>query len=460
MSELKTYIHGFELDKRVRSEIVFSDLTKIRMYDDFSRPGVRLKGTFNKWSRKVEFPLDTDITVRLPSWSPNAVKGWVAFEEVSEKPDGTEITWRVSNGVGDYWWNGVVWAPVSLATDWNTEEEVSANISTFPFTQRFIQFVARLTTTDREVTPVLRSFGLAIVARFDYWEDLVLRSLVPRLRGDFSFVVDHSAKMTKTTNTFNVKDGNTEFTPDKDWDITSIDSVFNHDTDPEHDIDLLDSYDSATGKVTLTGTLTTGTQVFVRMKIQPDIIVNFAHVDYIEIAKTPAVVIESMAVKGGKVVAFRELVDRAAEKGYQLRKPFHAETVTFVCSMLVGGIRDSFRMLSASMSAVMAGEQSGQLPCVLKTVALDERVTMSYDMSSRYNPRPNFSHLMTTTFGIIIRDFYVWSEGVVEKPLVKEFHFSPVIDADVDGPEPIGDPKQLNAGVIPFLLNQPDFEDG
>lgn len=461
MAELKTYIRGVDLDKRVRSELVFSDATKIRMYDDFQRPGVRLKSTFNKWSKKNEFPTDVDITVRLPSWSPQAVKGWVAFQEVSEKPDGTAVTWRVSDGTNDYWWDGGVWTVVTpLDIEWNTDVEVSANIGSFPFSQRTIQFVARLTTTDVNETPVLRSFSLAILAQFDYWEDLVLRSLVPRLRADFQFIADFAATLPRTTDHFNVKDGNTDFTPEKDWDIVGIDAVYDDTNDPGHDVDLFGSYDSSSGKVTLTGPLNTGTDVFVRLKLQPDIIVNFAHVDYIEVANTPAVVIENMNVKGRKVEAFREIIDLAAEKGYRLQKPFHADTVTFMCSMLVGSIRDSLRMLSTSIGAILSGEQSGQLPCLLDTVALDEKVTMYYDTMARYNPRPNFSHLMTSTFGIVLKDFYVWSESVKETHIVKEFKFSPIIDADVDGPEPVGDPKPLNAGVIPFLLNEPDFEDG
>lgn len=462
MPQFKTYIRGVDLINKVRSELMFSDDTKIRMYDDDSRMGVRLKGVFNKWSRKNEFPLDTDITVRLPSWNPQAVKGWVAFQEVSVKPTGTAITWRVSDGTNDYWWSGVAWAIITpLDSEWNTEIEVSANLSTFPFTQRTIQLVARLTTTDKNETPILRSFSLAILAQFDYWEDLILRSLVPRLRADFQFIVDFYAKLPSITDSFNVKNGATDFTPEKGWDIVGIDAVYNDDSDPGHDIDLFDTYNSGTGNVTMTGgDLASGTGIFVRMKIQPDIIVNFAHVDYIEVPNTPVVVIENITIRGRKVVAFRELIDKATEQGYRLQKPFHAEVVTMACSMIVGSLRDSFRMISTSMEAILTGEQSGQSPCLLNTVALDEKVTMMYDIASRLNPRPNFSHLMVSDFGIILRDFYVWSESVSVVDIVKEFVFNTIIDADVDGPVPIGNPVPLNAGAFPFLTNQPDPEDG
>ena len=156
----------------------------------------------------------------------------------------------------------------------------------------------------------------------------------------------------------------------------------------------------------------------------------------------------------------QELIDMASEKGYRLQKPFHAEVVTMACSMIVGSVRDSFRMISTSMEAILSGEQSGQLPCLLNTVALDEKVTMMYDMTSRFNPRPNFSHLMVSNFGIVLRNFYVWSESVTVLDIVKEFVFNTIIDADVDGPVSIGDTVPLNAGAFPFLTNQPDPEDG
>jgi len=222
---------------------------------------------------------------------------------------------------------------------------------------------------------------------------------------------------------------------------------------------LFSSFDLNSGKVVMTSALGTGATIFFRMRIQPDVIVNFAHVDYIEIGKTPAVVIESISVKGGKVVAFKELVDKANEKGYQLRKPFRAESITFVCSILTGGIRDSLRIWSSSMSAIMATGLSGQNPCLLHTVALDEKVTMYYDMNSRYNPKPNFSHLIVSSFSIVIRDFYIWVEDVAETAIVKQFNFSPVIDSNVDGPEPIGN-SPLTAGAVSYLSTQPNHEDG
>ena len=459
--ELKTYIRGVTLTEKERAEMDFSDPAVIRMYPDYNRIGVRLKGTYHKWKRASEYPTVNNATVRLPMWEPQAVKGWLSFQEISDKPDDTEIGWRVSyDGVNDLWWNGGAWVTPTTVDHWNTEVEVATNIGSLDYTQRSIQFIARLKTDDRWATPILRGFNVMMVGQFDYWEDLILRSLVPRLRNDLSFIVDFAAKMTADGTTFNVKDELTAFTPDKAWDIVGIDSIYNNDTDSDHDIDLFSSFNISSGLVTMSGSLTTGTRVFINMVIQPDIVVNFRDVDYIEVGKTPSVVIESISINGRKVVAFREMVDMAALKGYQLDSPFHASKVIFTCSILTGGNRDNFVLMSKAQESIVVGLGGDSLPCLLKTKALDERITMMFSPAEQYSPRPNFSGLRTSTFGIILSDFYVWHKNVTETAVVQQFVYTIEDRADSGPAEQYGVTSQLPAGAFPFMNNQPEIDDG
>lgn len=431
---LKSYIHCIELNPFMRYQISLSDPTKIRMYDDPMRPGVRLRGTWNKNAKKIDFPLDEDLTVRLPLWEPQAVKAWDGFEELSSKPDSTEIGWRVSDDTNDYWYSGAAWVVATLDIHWNTEIEVSANIATFPHTQKKIQFVARLLTTDRWETPILYGFKILMQASFDWFEDLIIRSLVPRLRNDFSVLMDWSGVMETGAASFNIKT-DFAFTPEEDLNVISIEAVYNDDTDPDYETDLLDNFNPTTGEVTLTGAVPDDTRLFYRLQLEPVVSVNFTNVDYVEVSKTPAVIIESIDIRARQVKAIADIALKDREEGRKLDSPLRVEEMRFYCSFITGKTVTAARLLTNSYAFVVKGTtQANHKPGpILKTKALDLEHTLKIVPGTKYNPKPNISDLKEGRFTLIITDFYVWLRDIETKSYVKRLNYS-VSDMKDSGP--------------------------
>jgi len=463
MADYKRYIYSVELQELLRSELTFSDPDKIRMYSDDERLGVRLRGTYNKWSKRMQFPLDTDINCRLPVWRPQAVKGWLAFEELSYKPEGTAIGWRVSDGTDDYWYTGGSWVVVTpLDMEWNTEAEICDNLETFPHAQKQIQFIAKLSTTERYNNPVLYGYRLMINAQFDWFEDLVLRSLIPRLREDFRFVMDWSGELEVATDKFSMQNDE-NFKPEEALNIVGIDAVYNEESDSEHETDLLDSFDAATGEVVLTASVPANTRLFLRLIIEPEVAINYTNQDYIEIAKTPCIVVDNFSINARQVFASMELVDKANAKGYKASAPLWVDEMRFNCTMLVGKVVSAIRLMTKAWAFIVNGAtQQSNHPVgpILKTRALDLPHTIKFRMPSSYNPKPDLTDGKNTTFGITVCNFYAWLRDVEDKPVVTSFNYTPIDDRRTVGPnERFGLPQALNAGQIPFLYKKPDIEE-
>jgi hypothetical protein len=457
----KKFIHEVDLNESLRSDLVFSDATKIRMYTDYNRVGVRLKSSYSKTSGKMEFPTDNDIYCEMPQWEPDAVKGWLVFQEISKKETGTSIGWRLHDGTSAYWYNGN-WVAPSGDDDWNTEVEINDNISTFPYEQKKIKPIAKLKTTDKTVTPVLLSYRIMMKAQFDWWEDLVLRSIIPRLKEDMTFVKNFSTKLDSGTSTFNVLTDD-RFELEEDTNIVGIDAIYNHDADPNHNTDLLDTFDPSTGDVTLTGALAIDTRVYIRYIIEPEIVTNFQNTDYTEVGKIPAVVIDSMNIIGSEVIASKEIVSKTSgsELGYKLDNPFHCREVSFLCVLMGISTVDSLRMITQSQAFTVRGatQRSGhRVGSVVKSKALDIYYTMRSGNPSRYNPRVNLGDLKTSTFEIKVENFYLWLREVRELPIIATFNYTVNDRADAGPKEQYGVTPDLNAGVVKVIYKSPDVE--
>ncbi len=692
---LKNYIHSVDINETLRGDLEFSDADKIRMYSD-ERRGVRLKPfRYSKPAKKVEFTpfnVASPVTVRLPGWSPQAVKGWGGFEEVSSKPAFTAIDWRVSNDTNDYWaeptypsdllmlaqfndiitpsfaldhyrdgsapvitqygsasivapgvsgfgdgalrvagggangvlytgaqlvaakntctvrfrvrpnysgtpaleqvyfyslelatfknaialghstgglisvligdesgspifftpgpvWSPVAgtwyeweltfdttpgtgfgtvlridgvevfadaslgsrtagtvdvfgfgtegtaesdcifdevhvydtvqhvadytpatvefepdrsWAIVSLDTDWNTETEISANISTFPHTQKYIQFIARLRTTDRWETPVLLGTRLLMTASFDWFEDLILRSLVPRMEEDFTFLMDWSGVLESETDRFNIKTDH-PFKPEEDLNVIGIEAVYNDDTDPGYETDLLSSFDVNTGLAILTGTIPINTRLFYRLNVSPEVAVNFTNTDYDEVGKTPTIIIDRVDIEGRQVEATIEMSMKDRSRGVKLTAPLWVEHMRFQCTLITGKLVNAFRLMTQAYAFVIRGskEQVGhKVGPILKTNALDLEHTLKITPISRYNPNPNFSDLKEAFFEVTICNFYAWLRDMETKYLVVDFNTSITDMRDTGTGNPEDDNIQpLPGGAFPFIDRTPEVEE-
>lgn len=689
--ELRRYLHHVPLDERLRDELLFSNAEKIRMYPDFERPGVRLRGTYNQFSKKMEFPLDTDLTVTLPTWKPDAVRSWVGFSEISYKPDGTSIGWKLNDGTDDYYWrdypsdllvlthyndltgqtftldyfrdgtaptittsgspaivapgvanfgagaleldgspaeglkyvgpqlasmvntgtirfrvktnysgtptddqlffgslnnatafnfvalghdsntgnvfalvsddtgsgiafsSSVLWNPtagvwsewemvfdttpgsgfglvlridgtsfttaagtgsrsgvttdafghgaftgtdiqdfvldelkvfntvqhtsdytpeteemytpdweIAGADDWNTEIQITDHISTFQHIQKEITPIANLVTTDKDVTPVLKSYSIAMDAQFDWWEDIVIRSLIPRLREDFQFIHDHAGYFEAGGTTFNVKTDE-DFKPDQDLDIIDVDSVYDYDSDPTLNTDLLSSYNVNTGEVTLSSSVTAGNRLYIKLKVQPQVVINYPNTDYIELAKTPSIIIEDISIRGDQVHAQSEMVDKktSGSVGYKTEAPFWAEQVIVGGVFWAGGNVDAQRLLTRQQSFLVKGSsRSGHKPGgMLQSKALGVYYTMRQRSPFRHGPRAAITDLKTSAFQIILSNVYVWLNDVADKPVVDTFNYAMSRRRDSGPAEEYGITPPLNAGTIKTLYQKPEIEE-
>lgn len=425
MPVFKKYIQDFKLEPKERSKLVFSDATKIRMYDDRVRVGIRLKGTYNQFAKRMEFPLDTTLFCKLISWNPQAVKGWLSFEEISTKPTGTAIDWKLNDGTDDRYWNGSTWA-IAAAGNWNAEADIADNISTFPFTSRTIRPIARLSTTDKTQTPILKEYKILIQAQFDWWMDFV-DSVCTRIQADFGFITEHEADHIGG-DSFNIE-ADRAFTPEQPYNITGIDAVYNHDDDSGHDTDLLSSFDSVTKKVTLTGTLPAGTSLWARYIISPEIVVNFTNSDYVEIGRTPAVVIDTIDVNGvNRTSLKRDLTHKNASTGYRLEDPLRCKEIKLGCALHTGLLADLFPLYTQAHAFEKLN--GGTIP----SKALDVEWSVMLGKPIKYNPSANFSDLKVGLFELVLRDVFLWVKDVKSMPIVTQLNIT-VNERKLVGPD-------------------------
>jgi hypothetical protein len=445
----------------MRDDMVFSDYSLIRMYDD-SRLGVRLRGTWNRWAKKIEFNTGntTEKTVRLPAWRPQAVKGWGGFEGISDTPENTVVEWRISDGVSDYWWNGAAWFIATLDTEWNTEIDISANIGEFPHVQKYIRFIARLTTNDRWETPILYGYRLLITASFDWFEDLIIRSLKHRLDEDFAFPINFSGIVDTDTDRFNVKTDDA-FKPEQDWNITNIEAVYDDDNDPNHETNILQSFDSGSGVVRLNNVVLNGTRLDSIYEITPDVVINFPSSDYTEVGKTPVIILDNFSIRGRQVHASTSIALKDKDEGRKLEAPLWVDELTCNCTIYTGSTLDTARLFTQAYAFQIKGttqRSNHKIGSILKTEALDLEHTIKITPESRYSPKPDISDLKESVFTITITNFYAWLRDIQNTYLVTNFNYT-VNDMKNVGSSNFQVVKPLNAGVIAPLYKIPEIEE-
>jgi hypothetical protein len=237
------------------------------------------------------YPTDSDLYVKTWITNPQSVKQWLLFEsEITHQFDDSndQITgdgYRLGDGTDEYWWNGASWEVNT--SDWNTEQEISDNISTFPVTSLKIQVIINLSTTDSEYTPVLTGIKILYSSDIEFEEDLVYRSLLTTLKENIRPISDYPVKLSEDSDTIDLINDFPLKTP---YDIIEIDSVFDNDNDPNHHTDIFDSYDSGTKVITLDQTYSSGTVIWIKFIYRPRVVVSTKRT-YSEIGKVPCIVI-------------------------------------------------------------------------------------------------------------------------------------------------------------------------
>ena len=292
---MKNLIKTFSFEEAERSRL---DLTGgLRLNPGTSRVGLSRLELPRQAAPKGDL-YNTSTTLTASTWvaTPMSVKEWRGFEAVithPRDPDGgaaavTSAFYKLSDGIDEYYWDGGAWS-VAGATDWNTEEDVADNISSFPATAKSIQVVVNLRTADQRVTPVLSSIKVLYGAVIDHQEDYLIRSLIPSLKANVRpagrTLIEYSGGTSVVIQ---------DYLPETPYNIVGVESVYNETSDSAHLFDLFDSYSSSTGTITLSSD-PGACNLYIRFLYEPEIALNTSR-DYVEVGKVPAVTIERVRV--------------------------------------------------------------------------------------------------------------------------------------------------------------------
>jgi hypothetical protein len=285
----------------------------------------------------------TDLYVKTWVATPQSVKQWLLFEAVIVHwydEDGDPITsdgFRLGDGTNEYWWDGGAW--VINAVNWNTEAEVAANINQFPVSERSIQVIVNLETTDVGYTPHLYSVKVLYASDIEYQEDIV-RSLIASLKDSIRPITDYPVKLLTDTDTIDLVN---EFPLKTPYNIVDVDSAFNHDADPDHLVDILGSFNPSTQVITLNASLLSGTTVWLRLVYRPEVAMTTKRT-YTEIGKVPVLVISDMNTIGKRQGQGDEsVVDKATGSGTKVLAPLMLD-IEFVLRCLTDKALDQHRL--------------------------------------------------------------------------------------------------------------------
>lgn len=305
---LKKLIKKFAFEESNRSELVLDG-------------GVRLVPTEHYLElEKVDAVYPTTANLYAKTWvaQPECVKQWTGFESVHTNyrdesyTQVTDVKFRLSeNGTTERFWNGSTWA-VAAAGEWNTEAEVANNIGDFPVVAgaRGLQVILNLSTTDSRYSPKARAVKVLYEGDVEQGEDLVYRSFKRGIADNVRPIAEVASK-SNGSNTI-------VLATETEYDVESIDSVYNLTDDSERLDDLFQSYDSGTSTITLTAAQDVDDVMLVRIIYKPRVVFAKSQ-DYTEISKLPAIVIDRMVpVSSIEVGSEEHVINKSTNSGWQL----------------------------------------------------------------------------------------------------------------------------------------------
>lgn len=381
---------------------------------------------------KLSEPYQSSGVAKTWVTHPQSVKQWLGFQAVithateggasGGAPALVEITganYRLSDGTDEYWYNGASWEVNT--TDWNTEAEVAANISTFPVTSQQLQIVIQLTTTNLGFTPELVEIRVLWASDIEFHEDLVYRSLVRALRDEVRPIADYYIKPGAATTTIDLDDYPLK-TP---YNVVGVDSVYDYNDDSDRVVDLLDSYDSGTKVITLNATLPQDHVAIVRFIYEPEVSVTTSQ-DYHEVAKVPALILDDIDfVDAAPLAANDWVVNKGDGSAVKVYAPIQGDLEVTLLALTDKGV-DQQRLKEALQQFF------GNNP-TLQSTGLDEAYTLwlidEYDM--RNTPSPADIHTGRVRFRI--RDVVVYARDSVDSFGVQRFNLTGTEDYTLAG---------------------------
>jgi len=329
-------IKAFNYGEEWRADLVFSD-TDIYLESRNAGRGVQLRA-----DSEGEYPTTGEHFVRHRVTEPLALREWESFACEAIEPAGTSVTFRLSDGTDDYYWDGGAW--VTPATAWSSAQELNDNASSFRgvVDSKKLQVVARLATTDPNLTPRLTTTKLLYRVWINFTEDLLLRSLVPTIKSQIRPWKDTAFKLKSDTDTLAIGEGGAYTV--RPYKALEIVGVWDHDSDPDHRTNLLQSYDDSAEEITLTSVQATGTRLWVAFRYAPSVSVA-KHPDYTEVEDlVPVLVLENLRavdVLRGTPARRDSVIDQATGAAKVISK---VDATTFDLDILVSADRDTDRM--------------------------------------------------------------------------------------------------------------------
>jgi len=225
----------------------------------------------------------TTADLLVQTWSPEALTGLLGFWAWTDAEGDDAVLFRVSAdaGVTDLYWTGSAWVTPTLSTEWNTEEEIDAGVSTFPWEGSIttkVQFVSAAGTT----TPSLTGFSYFWEPRYDPTVDLC-KSLHKKIVEETWILSDYVFEVTIPDNVIEIKDAL--------WDISEPVEVYNLTTDPKKTNNL---FSSLSGNIVTLSSQQQGTlHVHYRGNLNESQVHVSSDSDIQELQELPAVIINN-----------------------------------------------------------------------------------------------------------------------------------------------------------------------
>lgn len=409
-------------------------LIKCYEFTNDDRPNVSLVGDvrLDAKTSRIElkkdalgfFPTSGDHYVISEIFQPTAVREWSGLQAfMDHQKDGPNTVtgdgFRLHDGTDQYWWDGGNW--VVNSSSWNTEDDVAANISSFPTTTKKLRVVVRLTTTDKRKTPSLAMVKVSWKAKVQYLEDIIYRTLVPFLRGirpltDYVFKVPFPGGLTLDVGAA-VDDSGIPFN------VTGVDSIFDHTSDPSWETNLLSSYDVGTGKATLSSTIPVGNYAACQIEVEPEVSVNMTHPDFLEVEKAPALILSNIRSVGSSHLSQDDhVVNKGDGSAVRVLAPYRFD-LEFDMIAIAPGAVDLLR-LKESIVDLLENNRT------IRSAALDREYRIILVDEVDISTTPNSKGLHSSQGRIAIRDILAFRRGSKSEQSVTTLKFRG--DANVD----------------------------
>jgi len=283
---LKKLIKRFNFTNDVRGDMEFGTNVRLDAKDHY----LKLVETASV------YPTAADLYAKTWAANPNSIKQWLGFECVVENGRDadeyitivTGVNFRLHDGTDEYWHNGSTW--VVDTVNWNTEAEIANNISTFPVTSKMLGVVINLYTTDETQTPIVKAVKILYSSNVSHQDDYLYRTIVRQLKAQVRPITDYPITLDSATTTIDLIN---DFPLETPYNIIDIDSVYDHTDDPDHFVDLLQSYDDVNQVITLSSSVDTGKIVWIKFTYEPEVAVTTG-LEYHEVDKVPSLILSNV----------------------------------------------------------------------------------------------------------------------------------------------------------------------